>query len=120
MVNDRHQADDEVAATLALAMSNKDGLLRYSDIRLSLFAILRKCIAQNALRASGDAGAVFPAEGDSATAIDKAVMQLISGREGSDHLVGCSGFLGPEDRYHMRVHGPGGQEPAARGGKDLC
>jgi RNA polymerase sigma-70 factor (ECF subfamily) len=78
MVNDRHQADDEVAAALTLAMSNKGGLPRRGDLRLSLFAILRRGIAQNARKVSGDARAVFPAEGDSATAIDKAVMQLSS------------------------------------------
>jgi RNA polymerase sigma-70 factor (ECF subfamily) len=76
MVNDRQQADDEVAAALTLAMSNKDGLCSRGDLRLSLFAILRKCIAQNGRKPSGDVRALFPPVGVSATAIDKAVMQL--------------------------------------------
>jgi RNA polymerase sigma-70 factor (ECF subfamily) len=75
MVNDRQQADDYVAAAITLAMSNKDGLPKRGDLRLSLFTILRKCIAQNGRKPSGDAQAVFAAEGDSDTAI-KAVMQL--------------------------------------------
>jgi RNA polymerase sigma-70 factor (ECF subfamily) len=90
MMNDRHEADDEVAAALTLAMSDKDGLRRRDDLRLSLFAILRKCIAQHDRKPSSDARAVLPAEGDSTetsvsgmnrapvTAIDKAVMQLSS------------------------------------------
>ena len=90
MVNDRHQADDEVAAALTLAMSNRDGLRSRGDLRLSLFTILRKCIAQHDRKPSSDARADFPAEGDSAetsasgmnraplTAIDKAIMQLSS------------------------------------------
>lgn len=88
MMNDRHEADDKVAAALTLAMSDKDGLRRRGDLRLSLFAILRKCIAQHDRKPSSDAQAVFPSEGDSAqtsvsgmncmpvTAIDKAVAQL--------------------------------------------
>ena len=87
MVNDRHQADDEVAAALTLAMSNRDGLRSRGDLRLSLFTILRKCIAQHDRKPSSDARAD---EGDSdetsvsgmnrapLTAIDKAIMQLSS------------------------------------------
>jgi RNA polymerase sigma-70 factor (ECF subfamily) len=90
MVNDLHQADDEVAAALTLAMSDKEGLRSRGDLRLSLFAILRKRIAQHDRKPPADARAVFPAEEDSAetsasgmirvplTAIDKAVMQLSS------------------------------------------
>jgi RNA polymerase sigma-70 factor (ECF subfamily) len=97
MLNDRQQADDAVADALTLAMSNKDGmhgrggLYSRGGLRLSLFTILRKCIAQHDRKPSSDAGAVFPsAEENSAetsvpgiireplTAIDKAIMQLSS------------------------------------------
>ncbi len=59
-------------------MSDKGGLPRRGDLRLSLFAILRKCIAQNARKPADDARGVFPAKGNSVTAIDKAIMQLSS------------------------------------------
>lgn len=88
MVNDRREADDRVAAALTLAMSDKDALRGRGDLRLSLFAILRKCITQHDRTPSGDARADLPAEEDSAetsasgmklapvTAIDRDVMQL--------------------------------------------
>lgn len=90
MVDNRRQADEDVAAALTLAVSNKNGLRKHSDLRLSLFEILRKCIAQHNQNRSSDARANIPVEentvetpaaernGAPATTIDKAFMRLNS------------------------------------------